>query len=314
MSGKATIPADYEMSTKPDKHAAAELTEEIENFREIARYLNPSPGEIPRIPGIDIGGLSIPMREVIGGDHTIYIDFKRRYNLDRRLARARRQDRTEVAAKLEELKQRAGILLADVSGHRMTDALLGAMLHQAFLVGAYYELDRYGEITTRIFEHLNTRFYRTTSVNKYFTMIYGEITSGGKFRFISAGHQPPAVFSREFGRFVELGEERLISFPPVGLLPPSHDLDDPEDPFLKGKADYEVNQLNLLARGDLLLLSTDGLVEHGGGDFFPGVAEDLLRDCADQDAATICLRIEEAVLAHGEPDDDISAVVVKRTG
>lgn len=291
-----------------------QLADELENFREIAEFLIPSSGEIPRIDGIDIASLSMPLKGGIGGDHLIHIDFNRRYNLTRRLARARRKGRDAVAKKLEELKERAGILLADVSGHRMTDALIAAMLHQAFLVGAYYELDRYGEITTRIFEHLNTRFYRTTAVNKYFTMIYGEITSGGKFRFISAGHQPPAVFSREFGRFVELGEERLISFPPVGLLPPSHDLDDPEDPFLKGKADYEVNQLNLLARGDLLLLSTDGLVEHGGGDFFPGVAEDLLRDCANQDAATICLRLEEAVLAHGEPDDDISAVVVKRTG
>ena len=59
---------------------ARELAEEIQNFQEIARYLNPSSGEIPDIQGIDIAGLSMPFREVIGGDHIIYIDFKRRYN------------------------------------------------------------------------------------------------------------------------------------------------------------------------------------------------------------------------------------------
>ena len=141
----------------------------------------------------------------------IYLDFNKRYKLDRRIERAVRKERLEVAEKLRELKGRAGILLADVSGHRMTDALLAAMLHQAFLTGAYYELDRYGEITTRLFEHINTRFYRTTAVSKYFTMLYGEILERGRFRFISAGHQPPAIFSRETWR------SRLVSIRPRAL-------------------------------------------------------------------------------------------------
>jgi len=145
-------------------------------------------------------------------------------------------------------------------------------------------------------------------------MLYGEITSGGKFRFISAGHQPPAIFSREFGKFVEAGGDQLVSFPPVGLLPPSGDLDDPADEFLKGKKDYEVNQVNLLTPGDLFLLSTDGLAEHGGGDFIGDVLEGVIRDAPGESAAAICDRIEKAVLEHGKPEDDISAVVVKRTG
>ena len=283
------------------------------SFEEIARYLNPSSGEIPQVAGIDIAGISMPLRRVIGGDHVIYIDFKRRYNLARRLARAKAKQRDEVVRKLSELEHRAGILLADVSGHRMTDALLAAMLHQAFLVGAYYELDRYGEITTRIFEHLNARFYRTTAVSKYFTMLYGEITSGGKFRFISAGHQPPSIFSREFGRFVDIDPDRLTTFPPVGLLPPGDDLDEATDSLLKSKKKYEVSQINLLSPGDALLLATDGLVEHGGEGFFPGAIESLLREAIDESAETICGRIQKLVLQHGKPGDDITVVVVKRT-
>ena len=32
--------------------------------------------------------------------------------------------------------------MLDAAGHQMTDALLAAMIHQAFLLGALYELDR----------------------------------------------------------------------------------------------------------------------------------------------------------------------------
>jgi serine phosphatase RsbU (regulator of sigma subunit) len=160
--------------------------------------LKPSPGEIPRLRGVEIAGLSMPLAQVIGGDHIIYVDFDRRYDLERRLAEAEKEGREEVVRKLKRQRHRAGILVADVSGHRMTDALVGAMLHQAFLLGVNYELDMFGEVTTRLFEHLNTRFYRTTATNKYFTMIYGEISDRGNFRFLSAAHQPPAVFSREF--------------------------------------------------------------------------------------------------------------------
>jgi len=301
------------MSADRDPHIDQELADELENFREIARHLKPSSGDAPRIQGIDIAGLSMPLREVAGGDHIIYIDFKRRYNLKRRLERARARGRDEIVEKLTGLEQKGGILLADVSGHRMTDALLAAMLHQAFLLGAYYELDRYGEITTRIFEHLNTRFYRTTAVSKYFTMLYGEITAGGKFRFISAGHQPPAIFSREFGRFASIDPALWTSFPPVGLLPPGDDLDEQADDLLAAKKNYQVNQLDLLAPGDLLVLSTDGLAEHGGGDFIKDVLEGLLREAAEEDADSICRRIERAVVSHAKPEDDITVVVVKRT-
>jgi serine phosphatase RsbU (regulator of sigma subunit) len=174
-------------------------------------------------------------------------------------------------------------------------------------------LDYNGEITTRLFEHLNTRFYRTTAVSKYFTMIYGEISSGGKFRFISAGHPPPLVFSREFGRFVDIDPSHLTSFPPVGLLPTKDDLDEGADALLQSKRGYEVNQIKLLSPGDALLLATDGLVEHGGEGFFPTALETLLQAAIGESAEIICERIRELVLRHGKPEDDLTAVVVKRT-
>ena len=191
---------------------------------------------------------------------------------------------------------------------------LAAMLHQSFLLGVYYELDRYGEITTRIFEHINMRFYRSTAVNKYFTMIYGEISENGRFRFISAGHQPPAVFSLEHGKFVKISADRLVSFPPVGLLPSGHDPDEHVEPGMRGyKKRYEINEINLLNFGDTLLLLTDGLAEHDQGGFFPTAVEQLLVEAADVSVDRLCGRLREAILERAAPSDDISVVAIRRT-
>src|SRR3989442_12596770 len=70
------------------------------------------------------------------------------------------------------------------------------MLHQALLLGSLYELDTFGHITRRLFENLNTRFYQSSSLHKFVTMIYGEISEDSTFRFLSAAHPPPVVFSR----------------------------------------------------------------------------------------------------------------------
>jgi serine phosphatase RsbU (regulator of sigma subunit) len=302
------------VSEKQEEVAWEQLVDELQNFQDIARYIKPSSGEIPELEGIEIAGLSMPLKKVIGGDHIIYIDFKRRYDLARRISRARDTGRVEVARHLEQLLRRAGILVADVSGHRTTDALLAAMLHQAFLTGVYYELDRYGEITTRIFEHINMRFYRTTAVNKYFTMIYGEISEKGRFRFLSAGHQLPVVFSREHGKFMKISEDRLISFPPVGLLPSGHDPDEHVEPGLHGyKKRYAVNEINLLNFGDTLLLLTDGLADHDKGRFFPGAVERLLAESADDSVAEFCERLQEAILDSAALTDDVSVVAIRRT-
>jgi serine phosphatase RsbU (regulator of sigma subunit) len=289
------------------------LAEELDNFQEIAKYLNPSPGEIPRLPGVDIFGFTKPLKGILGGDHLLYIDFNRRYDLARRIGEAERAGRAEVAEQLRRNRHRAGILLADVSGHRITDALVGAMLHQAFLLGASYELDRFGELTTRLFENINQRFFKTSGVNKYLTMLYGEISDDGRFRFISAGHPMPLVFSRQDGRFVRISRESLVSYPPVGMFPTSDDPDEGPHPSLHGlKKSYQVNEIRLLAPGDLLLLYTDGLMEHAEDRYFPGELERFLAEVAHRPAEEICADLWENMSAWARPTDDISYVVIKR--
>jgi serine phosphatase RsbU (regulator of sigma subunit) len=289
------------------------LAEELENFQQIALALKPSPGSVPSLPGVDIHGLSLPLRDQIGGDHLIYLDFNKRYDLARRIEEAESRGREDVAERLLQCRQRAGILLADVSGHRVTDALIAAMLHQAFLLGAYYELDRFGEITTKLFEHINQRFYRSTSVNKFLTMIYGEVSTEGRFRFLSAGHPSPMVFSREFGSFVHISADRLVTFPPVGLFASR----EPDERVAAGalgfKKTYTVNEIDLLATGDVLLLFTDGFSEHAGDRYFPDSVGRLLASSRDWTAERICAELKSDLLDSGEPHDDISFVVVKKT-
>jgi hypothetical protein len=69
-----------------------------------------------------------------------------------------------------------------------------------------YELASRGEVSSRLIEQINTRFCRSktlrnlvgdTGTASFITLIYGEISNSGRFRFVSAGHPPPLVFSRE---------------------------------------------------------------------------------------------------------------------
>ena len=105
------------------------------NLEQIALATKPASGDLPSLRGVDIDGVSMPLRQAIGGDHLTYLDFKQHYDLDRRIREAEEAGREQVVAGLRQSQQRAGVLVADVSGHKATDALVAAMLHQARLSG-----------------------------------------------------------------------------------------------------------------------------------------------------------------------------------
>jgi serine phosphatase RsbU (regulator of sigma subunit) len=292
-----------------------QLIDELENFQDIAANLLPQPGELPRLRGMDVFGKTLALNGQVGGDHIIYVDFKQRFDLDARIAQATTKGRGDVVAHLRRCERAAGIAVVDVAGHRVTDALLAAMLHQAFLLGAIYELDTFGGITKRLFENLNTRFYQSSGAHKFISLIYGEISEDARFRFLSAGHPFPAVFSRREDRFMEVGADLRVSFPPLGMLPSLHAIDRSTvgTSTLGFKERYEINEWWLMGAGDILLLHTDGLAEHERGDepYFPGRLEDVLRRVKDQGARQILEAIEQDLLSFNAPSDDISIVVIK---
>jgi len=289
------------------------LTEELENFEDIAKYLLPQPGDVPRLRGIDIFGGTFALNGIVGGDHLIYVDFKQRFNLQ---ARIDQETRPEVVANLRRCQSMAGIALVDVSGHRVTDALLAAMLHQAFLLGAIYELDMFGQITRRLFEHLNMRFYRSSGAHKFVSLIYGEITEDARFRFLTAAQPFPAVFSNKHDRFMDVSPDLCVSFPPLGIMPSLDGIDRGAAASPLGFKDhYEMNEWTLMGAGDILLLYSDGLADHlcEGEPYFPRRLEAALREVKQLTAREIFDAVAADLVAFNTPTDDVSFVVIKRT-
>lgn len=304
------------MKPAPTADALELLAGELKNFQDIARHIIPLPGEIPSLAGIDVSGGTIPLSGAIGGDHIIYVDFKKRYDLAARIKEAAKAGRPEVVANLERCRNKAGIAVLDVSGHHVTDMLVAAMLHQAFLLGALYELEIFGQITRRLFENLNSRFYQSSSRSKFVTMIYGEIGVDATFRFLSAAHPPPVVFSNYHERFMEVSQELCTSFPPIGTLPSNDVIDRRMMPSNLGfKERYQLNEWTLMGVGDILLLYTDGLLEHTRGSeaYFPQHLEQVVREVKHNPARTIYDAIKTSVLDFATPSDDVSVVVIKRT-
>jgi serine phosphatase RsbU (regulator of sigma subunit) len=290
--------------------------DEIINFQNIAKNIIPLPGEIPAIRGLDIYGETISLLGDVCGDHIIYVDFAKRFNLDERINRAELTDKMDVSKRLNHLKNRAGILLSDVSGHSITDSLLNAMLHQAFLVGASYELSTYGEITTDLFETINQRFYQSSSIDKFITMIYGEIENNGDFRFISAGHPLPLIFSTEYNRIVNIDNLNLINFPPIGTLPSESDIDGKViKSFLGYKKRYSVNTLNVMGQGDILMLFTDGFTDQRNGELnYTSIRlEKKLKLVKHLSSKEIFQSIKEDFKNFcNPPDDDATIIIIKK--
>ncbi|UCH95475.1 MAG: serine/threonine-protein phosphatase [Candidatus Aminicenantes bacterium] len=292
------------------------LQAELKNFQEIAGHIKPSSGEIPVIPGIELYGEVIPFNGIVGGDHITYVDFNKRYDLEKRIREAQTQNRPDIVEKLQLNKRRAGVLLADAAGHNITDALLTAMLHQAVLTGVQYELKQHGEVTSELFEIINTRFFNSSSLSKFITLIYGEIWDNGNFRFVNAGHPPPWVFSNKYERLIKVCKNQIIHFPPIGTMPSGEDIDSGRHfSHLGYKKRYSINVINLMGWGDILLLYTDGFYEHTddrGTDYFPKKVEEILRRIKNDPAKDIYFKIKEDLLAFGKPSDDITFVVIKK--
>lgn len=284
---------------------------EMANLRSILGAVYAFPDRFT-LESIDIFGRSYPLHGELGGDHLIFVDFARRYDLDRRIAEAAAAGRVDVVGRLQRSRHRVGVMVADIAGHSITDALLAAMLHQSFLVGVLYELEHNGHVTAKLFEVLNTRFYQSSSVTKYATVLYGEIAEDGTFRFILAGHPPPLVFSARYGRFMEVDTNRKVAVHPLGLFPTEGDVDGAADEQpVAVSPRYTVNEVRLMGDGDVLLLHTDGASDHVGGDL-AGALEPTLRRVSSRSAREIVEVLHAELLSRGDLADDMTLVAIKK--
>ena len=315
---------------KPEDLKGLKSVKDLVKFATIIRTFLPSPEEIREIPSVEILGLARPLREV-GGNLVAYVNFNRRFDLDARIQAAVASHQDDIVQRLRNSKQKVGILLSDISGHELTDATLSILVYYSFFTGAAYEMDRSGQITTGLFAKMNNLFYRSPAIShllppshssKYLTMLYGEVNSKGGFRFISAGHPDPFIFSRERNRREVISPEKMVRTYPMGWLPIEPDVDLGDTGEIHDEELPMFNYIELMGWGDIMILYTDGLSEHGrleGKRYFPDQLERLLksriegRPVVDFPSRDIYHIIMADLVKHAPIGDDISYVVVKKT-
>jgi hypothetical protein len=308
---------------------------EISHAQDLAEMVRPRKVNLIKMPGIDYYGLVQPLYGRGGGDYFNVVNFKR-YHLDERITEAERflkeiagkDDRDIERSKhlLETLKKnrdRIGIIVADASGHMITDCIPIAHLHSALKIGVIRELREHGEVTKRLFEELNTRFYNLMyspeAVDKpqpFVTFVYGEISNEGIFRYTLGGHPAPIIFSNILNEIRPIDKSQMQSTSPLGVAPSRYNIYSEQFEH-NGNTTEElpVNDIKLMGQGDLLLLYTDCLVEHEDEqhvNFADTRLEDILRESKTGTAREIYNRIWEEMRHFAPLQDDFALVVIKK--
>ncbi len=185
-----------------------------------------------------------------------------------------------------------GIVVADVSGKGIPAALIMA----AFRASLIAEVRNNYAIRT-VFTKVNKLLWESTEIERFVTAIYGVLDiHGRKFTYVNAGHNPGILYRAATDTF-----EKLDSTGPLlGVFE---------------TATFKERQAEIRP-GDVLTLYTDGISESMNATF-DLFGEDRLRDVVRSrkagTAAEIVRGIRETVSAFsgGEPDDDLTLVVVK---
>ena len=233
--------------------------------QEVQQYLLPK--EAPKLSGLDISGVSLYSEET-GGDYYDYISL------------------TET---------RLGIAVGDVTGHGVGSALLVASARGALRTHATHNsMD-----LTELMALLNRHLCRDTGEAQFLTLFYGVMDSTGRrFQWVSAGHDPGLLYRNQDGRIEEMPNTGI----PLGI--------DPEAEFgLQGPLSLQI--------GDIILLGTDGIWEarNPRGEMFGQERlRRLIRDNAGKTSKELCQAVVQAVRRFRESDslrDDLTLVFIK---
>jgi serine phosphatase RsbU (regulator of sigma subunit) len=271
-------------------------------------------------------------------DHVCWLENRPDYEPSMALEyrKAKSSEQLRIAEDLPELRTTAGVLLVDAQGHGLISAKIASTVHDTFHALMLVELDRYGKTTPGFFEKINLRLAQSVtarnalgrnpkdSAREIATMLYGEMRPEGLFRFVNFGHPPPLVFSNEFGKFMEIGQARMVQFPPLGLeIPEDHP--DRNKYFSISLRKRQVNssdvaEIALMSPGDILFLYTDGVYD-GTDDEERSQLERVMRNHKEQSAREICnalldyaVKRDERLQQIGEADviDDKTVFIIKR--
>jgi len=186
-----------------------------------------------------------------------------------------------------------GILIADVSGHGIGAALIGSMLKVGFASQAPHIADPAHVLTemNRILQgKMETSFVTACSIFMDFR--------SGLIRYSIAGHPPPFLWRTSNSEIIRLTHAGTILGPFPDLV-------------------YENKELHL-AKGDRLVLYTDGIIEtrsKGGELFGDHQLEALIKAQSADPPEVSASQIVEQVLrwsgrsAGRSPDDDLTLLI-----
>jgi serine phosphatase RsbU (regulator of sigma subunit) len=250
--------------------------------------------------------------------------------------KAKSSEQLRIAENLHELYTTAGVLLVDAQGHGSIAAKIASTVHDTFHTAMLCELDSNGKTTADVFEIINLRLAHSVSARNALgfdtenntreiaTMVYGEIRPDGLFRFVNFGHPPPLVFSAEYGKFMNIGWDRMVQFPSLGLeIPEDHPDRSRYVSLMLRPAQItasDFDQITLMSPGDIIFLYTDGVYD-GDDPQDRQEIEQIFQQCKQKPAREICkaildnaLRNDEHLRQIGEPDriDDKTVFIIKR--
>jgi len=191
----------------------------------------------------------------------------------------------------------AAVMMADVSGHGVTAALISALVKTSFESQV-----RLGGTPESWARAVNRDLSASTLAEQFATAFIAHIDlAAGRIRYVNAGHPPPLLLKRG-----ALGERST----PVQLTGKGFMLGIQADaPYSEGGALFEP--------GDRLLLYTDGLVEVEREDRHLLGEEGLLKLASElpMDAERAADRLIEQARAFNDPvpfSDDVTLVVIDR--
>jgi serine phosphatase RsbU (regulator of sigma subunit) len=250
--------------------------------------------------------------------------------------KAKSSEQLKIAENLHELYTTAGVLLVDAQGHGSIAAKIASTVHDTFHTAMLFELDSNGKTTADIFEIINLRLAHSVSARNALgfdtenntreiaTMVYGEIRPDGLFRFVNFGHPPPLVFSAEYGKFMDIGWDRMVQFPSLGLEIPEDHPDRSRYVSMMLRPTQmrtsDLDEITLMSPGDIIFLYTDGVYD-GDDEEDRRKIEQIFQEYKQRSARDICTAVLEYALQNdehlrqiGEPDriDDKTVFIIKR--
>jgi serine phosphatase RsbU (regulator of sigma subunit) len=179
------------------------------------------------------------------------------------------------------------LLLADISGHDLTAAMLGCMLVAASRLALQHE-----DVISRLEHALHNDLERT---ERFCTLFAARFLPDGIFEYINLGHPPALVYRHQTNSF----EKLEASAPPLGV----------------GRGQEHLLQRTQLQQGDQLIIYSDGLTEAQHPDFpdmlFAEIG--LMQAIQDSDQLDTTLARIHNALESWTVRDDVTVAVIQRT-